>query len=92
MPVGAAGIGQGEEARLTNGEFAREHSQNTSSRTPSPGPTKGRPEDRLRHQAEALAAAGGRKLGEARQILQLNRAVQGDQAVVTVAARFGFAP
>jgi hypothetical protein len=45
-----------------------------------------------RGQAQALAMAAGRNLGEARQILVLAKAIQGGEAVVTIAVRFGFAP
>jgi hypothetical protein len=45
-----------------------------------------------RQQAEVLASAGGRHVGQVRQIIQLARTVQGDQATVMVAARFAFAP
>jgi len=45
-----------------------------------------------RRQAEVLAAASGRGVGEVKQILFLTRSVDGDQVSVTVAARFGFAP
>jgi uncharacterized protein YggE len=45
-----------------------------------------------RNQAQSLAAAAGRNVGEARQILLLAKAIQGGEAVVTVAVRFGFAP
>jgi hypothetical protein len=42
-------------------------------------------------QAATLAAAAGRTVGEARQILFLAKVVTGDEATVTVAVRFGFA-
>lgn len=42
-------------------------------------------------QAATLAEAAGRQVGEARQILFLARGVDGDQATVMVAVRFGFA-
>jgi hypothetical protein len=45
-----------------------------------------------RSQAQTLAAAAGRNVGEARQILFLAKAIQGGDAVVTIAVRFGFAP
>jgi uncharacterized protein YggE len=45
-----------------------------------------------RNQAQTLAAAAGRNVGEARQILFLAKAIQGGEAVVTIAVRFGFAP
>jgi uncharacterized protein YggE len=45
-----------------------------------------------RNQAQTLAAAAGRNVGEARQILLLAKAIQDGEAVVTVAVRFGFAP
>lgn len=44
-----------------------------------------------REEAEALAAAAGRKVGQARQITLLSRTVQGDQLTVWVAVRFAFA-
>jgi len=42
-------------------------------------------------QAATLAAAAGRTVGEARQILFLAKTIDGDDASVTVAVRFGFA-
>ena len=45
-----------------------------------------------RNQAEALATASGRQLGEVRQVLFLTKAIQNGEAVVTIAVRFGFAP
>ena len=45
-----------------------------------------------RRQATVLAAAAGRQVGEATQILLLARSSQGDEASVTVAVRFAFAP
>lgn len=45
-----------------------------------------------RHQAEVLATASGRELGEVRQILSLTRGVEGDKASVTLAVRFAFRP
>jgi uncharacterized protein YggE len=45
-----------------------------------------------RRQASVLAAAGGRALGEVRQVTALTRDVQGGEASVTLAVRFGFAP
>ena len=45
-----------------------------------------------RHQAEVLAAASGRQVGEVRQILSLARGVEGDKASVTIAVRFAFRP
>jgi len=48
--------------------------------------------DAARHQAEVLAAASGRSLGETREVLALNRGVQGPDATVTLAVRFAFAP
>jgi len=45
-----------------------------------------------RHQAEVLAAASGRSLGETREVMSLNRGVQGPDATVTLAVRFAFAP
>ena len=44
-----------------------------------------------RAQAEALAGPAGRRVGAVRQIMLLTRGVQGGEATVTVAARFGFA-
>ncbi len=44
-----------------------------------------------RRQAELLAAAGGRQLGDVKQVMLLTRSVQGGAASVTVAARFAFA-
>jgi hypothetical protein len=44
-----------------------------------------------RRQASILAAAAGRTLGEARQVLVLTRSVQGSTASVTVAVRYAFA-
>ncbi len=45
-----------------------------------------------RAQAEVLAAAAGRHVGPVRSIMLISRFAQGDEATVTVAARFGFAP
>ena len=45
-----------------------------------------------RLQAQTLAAAAGRNVGEARQILFLAKAIQSGEGVVTVAVRFGLAP
>jgi hypothetical protein len=44
-----------------------------------------------RRQAQVLASAAGRQLGEVRQILFLARRVHGAEASVTLAVRFGFA-
>lgn len=44
-----------------------------------------------RRQAELLAAAGGRPLGEVKQVMLLTRSLQGGAASVTIAARFSFA-
>lgn len=44
-----------------------------------------------RRQATVLAAAAGRQVGDAKQILLLSRSSQGAEASVTVAARFAFA-
>jgi hypothetical protein len=43
-------------------------------------------------QAQVLASAAGRQVGEVRQVLFLTRNVTGDTASVTIAARFAFAP
>jgi hypothetical protein len=43
-------------------------------------------------EAEALASPADRHVGALRQVMLLSRSIQGDEAVVTVAARFGFAP
>jgi uncharacterized protein YggE len=45
-----------------------------------------------RHQAEVLATAAGRPLGEIREVMVLNRGTQGDDATVTLSVRFAFAP
>jgi|GEM_PF-2001582 len=45
-----------------------------------------------RRQATVFATAAGRQVGEAKQILLLGRGSQGDEASVTVAVRFAFAP
>jgi uncharacterized protein YggE len=45
-----------------------------------------------RRQAEVLAVAAGRPLGETREVMVLNRGTQGDDATVTLAVRFAFAP
>ncbi len=45
-----------------------------------------------RRQADVLAAAAGRSVGEAQQVMSLTRAIQGGEATVTVAVRFGFRP
>ena len=45
-----------------------------------------------RRQASVIASAANRQIGEARQILLLNRNVQGDSASVTVAVRFALSP
>jgi hypothetical protein len=45
-----------------------------------------------RRQAQVLAAASGREVGDVKQILFLTRSVEGDEVSVMVAARFGFAP
>lgn len=42
-------------------------------------------------QAETLASAGGRHVGDLRQVMLLSKSVRGNEATVTVAARFGFA-
>jgi hypothetical protein len=43
-------------------------------------------------QAQVLASAAGRQVGQVRQVLFLTRNVAGDTASVTVAARFAFLP
>jgi hypothetical protein len=43
-------------------------------------------------QAQVLASAAGRQVGQVRQVLFLTRNVTGDTASVTVAARFAFLP
>jgi hypothetical protein len=43
-------------------------------------------------QAQVLAAAAGRQVGQVRQVLFLTRNVSGDTASVTIAARFAFLP
>ena len=45
---------------------------------------------RARRQAEVLAAASGRSLGEVKQIMLLTRTVEGEDVSVTIAARYGF--
>ena len=45
-----------------------------------------------RRQAQVLAQASGRGLGEVRQVLMLTRNLQGSAASVTLAVRFAFAP
>jgi uncharacterized protein YggE len=45
---------------------------------------------RARRQAEVLAAASGRSVGEVRQIMLLTRQVEGEDVSVTVAARYSF--
>lgn len=45
-----------------------------------------------RRQAQVLAQASGRGLGEVRQVLMLSRTVQGSTAAVTIAVRFAFTP
>jgi uncharacterized protein YggE len=45
-----------------------------------------------RRQAEVLAAAAGRSVGEPEQVMSLTRGIQGGEATVTVAVRYGFAP
>jgi hypothetical protein len=45
-----------------------------------------------RAEAEALAAPAGRHVGAVRQVMLLSRSVQNDEATVSVAVRFGFAP
>jgi len=45
---------------------------------------------RARRQAEVLAAASGRGVGDVKQIMLLTRAVEGEDVSVTVAARYSF--
>ena len=45
-----------------------------------------------RRQAHVLAAASGREVGEVRQVILLTRSIQGDQANVTLAVAYSFAP
>lgn len=45
-----------------------------------------------RNQAQYLAAASGRGLGEVRQVIVLTRSVSNGEATVSVAVRFGLAP
>jgi uncharacterized protein YggE len=45
-----------------------------------------------RRQADVLATAAGRRVGDARQVLMIAKTVQAEDATVTVAVRYGLLP
>jgi len=45
-----------------------------------------------RRQADVLASAAGRRVGDARQVLMIAKTVQAEDATVTVAVRYGLVP